>query len=491
MRAMLNAAFDAIVTMDAEGTIIGVNPAAEAMFGRTAAEMVGRELAETIIPPSLREAHRRGLREYITTGAERVTGHPIELLGIRADGSEFPVEVAIRRLDVAGPPVFTGFIRDSSDRRAAEEEVRLLAQEQAALRRVATLVARGADRATVFAAVTSEVAGLFDAETANMIRYQDDDTELVIGAWSRDGHPNIPLGASLPLDGDSAAPRIKRTGKPVRVDVYVPSEGRLAEKLRTLDFTAAVGAPVVVEGELWGAVIVRSASGPFPAGAEHRMGAFAELVAQALANAEAREQLSASRARLVAAGLEERRRLERNLHDGAQQRLVSLALTLRLANRQIEDPDVRAQLEGASEELTLALAELREISRGLHPAILTDHGLEAAVASVCDRAPVPVEMCVEVAGSPGAAVQAAAYYVVSEALTNVARYACASSARVAVRSVAGRLEVEVSDDGVGGAELDRGSGLRGLSDRVEALGGRLAVSSPPGEGTRVQAVLPL
>jgi PAS domain S-box-containing protein len=175
LRAVLNAAFDAIVTMDAEGIILGVNPAAEAMFGRSESELVGKELAAAIIPPSLREAHRRGVRSYMATGARRISDHPVELMGMRADGSEFPVEVAIRRLELDGPPVFTGFIRDSSARRAAEEEVRLLAQEQAALRRVATLVARGADQATVVAAVTSEVAGLFDAETANLIRYTDED----------------------------------------------------------------------------------------------------------------------------------------------------------------------------------------------------------------------------------------------------------------------------------------------------------------------------
>jgi PAS domain S-box-containing protein len=492
MRATLNAAFEAIVTMDAEGTIIGVNPAAEELFGRSEAELVGRELAAAIVPPSLREAHRRGVREYIARGSRRMVGHPTELTALRADGTEFPVEVAIRRLELPGPPVFTGFIRDLTAQRAAEAEVRMLASEQAALRRVATLVARGAEHATVFSAVTQEVARLFGAQTANMIRYEGDDRALVIGAWSEGDAPNVPVGATVPLDGDSAGPRIRRTGAPVRVDAFEPGHGRLADSLRQLHFNAAIGAPVVLEGSLWGAVIVRSASGPFPAGAEYRLQAFAELAAQALANAEAREELAASRARLVTAGMAERRRLERNLHDGAQQRLVSLALMLRLATRHVGEAPERArrELELAGEELARALSELREIARGLHPAILADHGLEAGIASIAGRAPVPVDVEVELPGQPAEAVQAAAYYVVAEALTNVAKYAHASSARVSLRGEDGRISVEVADDGVGGADRRRGSGLRGLTDRVEALGGRLEIHSPPGRGTRIHAELP-
>ena len=302
LRAILNAAFDAIVTMDADGLIVDVNPAAEAMFGASAETLRGQELAEAIVPPSLREAHRQGVRNYIATGAERVSGHPVHLTAMRADGGEFPVEVAIRRLEVGGPPVFTGFIRDLTARHAAEAEAAVLAQEQAALRRVATLVARGTDHATLFAAITQEVAGLLDAETANMIRYQGDGTEVVIGAYSKEGARNFPLGSVLPLDGDSAGPRILRTHAPVREDEFVPSAGRLGAALAELGFKAAVGAPVDLDGELWGAVIARSNDSPFPPGAEYRLQAFAELAAQAIANAEAREQLAASRARIVTAG---------------------------------------------------------------------------------------------------------------------------------------------------------------------------------------------
>jgi len=491
LRATLNAAFDAVVGMDAAGMILAANPAAEAMFGYSADDLVGRELADAIIPEELREPHRNGLANYLVSGEERVLGHPLELDALRADGSEFPVEVAVRRLDVPGPPVFIGFIRDLTETRAVEARLRLFADEQAALRRVATLVAQGADQAAVFAAVTEEVARLFGAETANTIRYRDD-SELVIGAWSRPGAANLPVGETLPLDSDTAAPQIRRTGGPTRVDAFVPGEGRLADALRELGFSAAIGAPIVLGGRLWGALILRAAA-PFPPGAEDRLQEFAELAAQALSNAEARDQLAASRARLVSAGVAERRRLERNLHDGAQQRLVSLALLLRLASRYAaEDPErARRELAVASDELEHALAELREIARGLHPAVLSDHGLEVALRSICDRAPLPVDLAIDVASQPSEAVQAAAYFVVSEALTNVAKYARATSAGVTLQTDDGALVVEVADDGAGGADPRQGSGLSGLADRVEALGGRLDIDSPPQRGTRIHVRLPL
>ena len=246
-------------------------------------------------------------------------------------------------------------------------------------------------------------------------------------------------------------------------------------------------------GRLWGAVIVSSVRpGTFAPGDEDRISSFAELVAQALANAEARELLAASRRRIVQAGDEERRRLERNLHDGAQQRLVALALTVRMVERKLEsDPETACRmLAHAGTELDQALAELREIARGLHPAVLTDRGLGPALDALATRAPIPVDVAGAIDARLPAPVEAAAYYVVAEALTNVAKYAQASEARIDVRRDDGRLVVEVADDGVGGADASRGSGLRGLADRVEALGGRLEVSSPEGEGTTLRATLP-
>jgi signal transduction histidine kinase len=203
------------------------------------------------------------------------------------------------------------------------------------------------------------------------------------------------------------------------------------------------------------------------------------------------EELRASRERLVRAGLDERRRLERDLHDGAQQRLVSLRLALGLLRRAgASDPDRAERLvDGAMGELDAALAELRELARGIHPGVLSDHGLEPALAALADRAPLPVEVQTGVDRLPQA-VESAAYFTVAEALTNVAKYAHAHTARVTVESVNGHVVVEIRDDGVGGADPSRGTGLRGLSDRVSALGGRLDVDSPAGAGTALRAEIP-
>jgi signal transduction histidine kinase len=327
-----------------------------------------------------------------------------------------------------------------------------------------------------------------------MVRYRHDGTADVLGQWNEPGVPSVPIGARIELDGDTLAPKICRSGRPERVDDYSGLTGLLAERLQALGIHSGVGAPITFDGELWGAVVVSSVRAhAFPAGAEHRIAAFTELVAQALANAEAREQLAASRARVVAAGDAERRRLERNLHDGAQQRLVALAIGIRIADRLIdEDPEqAHAALGRASDELSASLAELREIARGLHPAVLSDHGLEPAVKAVAQRAGLPVELTFDLAERPSPAVEVAAYYVIAESLTNVAKYAKASHASVEVRALGDRLLVAVTDDGVGGADTAGGSGLLGLEDRVAALGGRLHVESPPGQGTSVRADVPM
>jgi signal transduction histidine kinase len=285
------------------------------------------------------------------------------------------------------------------------------------------------------------------------------------------------------------------TGRPVRLDL---NEDRIPEplagRLRGQGVSSVVAAPIVVSGKLWGAVTVSlNIPHTFPPGSEERTGEFTRLVSLGIANEEAREQLAASRARIVEAGDAERRRLERNLHDGAQQRLVSLSLSLRLAQAKIaaDPPAANELLAGASAELALALEELRELARGIHPAVLSERGLAPALASLADRAPFPVDLeCMPDERLPASA-EAAAFYVVSEALANVAKYAEASSVRVSVERLNGRAVVEVVDDGKGGADPTQGSGLRGLVDRVEALDGRLAVESPVGAGTRVRAEIPL
>jgi PAS domain S-box-containing protein len=493
LQAILDAAFDCIITMDAEGRIVEVNRATEETFGYTAEELVGRELAEMIIPPDLREAHRRGVERHVATGQGRMVGHPVELDAMRADGSEFPVEIAIARPDVPGPPVFAGFLRDVTDRRKDEAALRTLAAEQAALRRVATSVAKETDPRRVFDVVTEELGRLLGAETANMIRFDPEGPAFVAAAWSIGTARNVPVGTPVALDGDTVAALIHRSGRPERVDDFTHVRGETAEMLRRLGYRSAVGTPIWLGGRLWGAVLVSTAEEtPFPEGAEHRIADFAALVAQALANAEARQELAASRARIVQAADAERRRLERNLHDGAQQRLVALSLELRLAERKLAagDPLAGELLGQASEGLAEALEELRELARGIHPAILSDKGLVPALEMLAGRATVPVELSATLDDRLPPAVEAAAYYLVAEALTNAARHARASCVNVCVSRADGRAVVEVGDDGIGGADLRGGSGLRGLRDRVEALGGELDLESREGDGTTLTAHLP-
>jgi PAS domain S-box-containing protein len=490
--AILNAAFDCIVTMDGSGNIVEVNAATERTFGYSAAEMVGRELAEVMIPPGgLREDHRRGLQRYMDTGASRIVGHPVELTAMRADGTTFPVELAVTRPDLPGPPLFCGYVRDVTERRRAEHALQSLAEEQAALRRVATAVAAEVEPDRLFGLIAEEVGRALEARVGNILRFNGDGTAETMGVWS-DGAGTLEVGTTVVLTGDTIAPQIWRTGRPARFDSLDGMTGELPDTLRSLGIKAGVGAPVIFAGNVWGAVVISSHDEPFPPEAEFRVGDFADLAAQAIANAHAREELGASRMRIVEASDAERRRLERNLHDGAQQRLVATSLAVRMAARRVtDDPTAREMLDGAGDELARALEELRELARGLHPAVLADHGLRAAIEAVADRAPVPVAVDVPLGERLPETVEAAAYFVVCEALTNVAKYANASAARVRVERSDGHATVEVVDDGVGGADERGGSGLRGLADRVEALGGRLVVTSPVGEGTAVRARLPV
>src|SRR5919108_2551497 len=338
--AILAAAFDCVITMDSDGNVVEVNPAAERTFGYAAEEMVGRELAELIIPPRLREPHRRGVHRHVATGEGRMVGHPVELPAMRADGSEFMVEIAITRPVVPGPPLFTGFLRDISARKRAEQELHELANEQAALRRVATAVASEAPEERVFAVVTEEVGRLLGAHTANMVRFEPDGSAIVLGEWSSGRAPSVPVGTYVALDGPTIAARIRDSGRPQRIESYDDVPGSTAEMLRSLGFRSGVGTPIKLAGRLWGAVMVSTLeTRPFPDGSEQRIADFAELVSLALANADARRELAASRARIVETGDAERRRLERNLHDGAQQRLVGLAPPPRLCGQRLARPE--------------------------------------------------------------------------------------------------------------------------------------------------------
>jgi signal transduction histidine kinase len=287
---------------------------------------------------------------------------------------------------------------------------------------------------------------------------------------------------------------VMRTQRPARVDSLAEIDDRaMLDIWLTRGFQSAIAAPVMVDGRLWGAIsVAKTTADVFPEEAEDRLADFAALAAQAIANAQAHEELRASRVRIVEAADDARRRLERNLHDGAQQRLVSVSLVLKLAQERIQSDPGAAEtiLAGAREELALGLEELRELARGLHPAVLTERGLAPALEVLAARAPLRVLLTVEEHVLPKP-IEAAAYYVIAEALTNVAKYASASAARVSVRVVGTHAVIEVADDGVGGAEAAPGSGLRGLSDRVEALDGRLEIESAQGGGTCVRAVIPL
>ena len=375
---------------------------------------------------------------------------------------------------------------------ASEASQRRLADEQAALRRVATLVASAASPSRVFEQVTNEVALLLGVSGASVVRYDGSGTATVVGGWSEDGELRLPIGSTIDMDGGTVVAKVLRSGSAQRAG-YEDAGGTAAERLQSAGYLGAVAAPVIVGGGLWGAIAAGTRSAdPLPDGAEKRLRDFAELVAQALANADAHEQLAASRARIVEAGDAERRRLERNLHDGAQQRLVAVALDLRSVGATLAKDPVAARelLTAAQKQLAEGLDELRELARGIHPAVLTDRGLGPAIESLAMRAPVPVEIEELPDERLAGPVEVAAYYVVAESITNVAKYARATHVTVSVRRSNGTAMVTVSDDGVGGADPTLGSGLRGLADRLEALDGHLDVESPAAGGTRINAEIP-
>jgi signal transduction histidine kinase len=368
-----------------------------------------------------------------------------------------------------------------------------LAEEQAALRRVATLVAGGAPPEEVFAAVTEEAGQLLAADQTTLSRYESDGTVTVVAGWSTVDNA-LPVGARLKLGGKNLTTLIWQTRRPARIDSYADGSGALAAAVRDARVRSGVGTPIIVQDRLWGVMDAGSTGEqPLGPGTEARLASFTELVATAIANAESRSDLDASRGRIVAASDEARRRIERDLHDGAQQRLVSLGLALRAAQTTVPPQlgGLEGELTNVAEGLANVLDELREMARGIHPAILAKGGLGPALKTLARRCPVPVELDVRAQARLPERVEVAAYYVVSEALTNAAKHAHASVVNVEVETVEGALRLRVRDDGVGGADPVRGSGLVGLKDRVEALGGTLAVQSPAGAGTALRVELPL
>jgi signal transduction histidine kinase len=369
------------------------------------------------------------------------------------------------------------------------DELAALAAEQAALRRVATLVAHGASPEEVFAAVAGEVGGLFGAAATAILRLEPDGDATVMGGQ---GFVDLRPGARFRPNPGTPLATVRDTAHAARLDVDDPTSAGQVGELRKRGLRSAVDIPIVVQGRLWGAIAVASRHEPVPPGTERRLAEFTELVATAIANAQAQADLKASRARVVASADQTRRRIERDLHDGAQQLLVSLALQLRAVQAAVppELGELAAELDRVAAGLVGALDELREFARGIHPAILSEGGLGPALRTLARRSPVPVELRLGSEGRLPEPVEVAAYYVVSEALANAAKHARASSVTVAVEAADQVLRVSVGDDGVGGADLARGSGLVGLKDRVEALGGRLALHSEPGAGTSLAAELP-
>jgi signal transduction histidine kinase len=377
----------------------------------------------------------------------------------------------------------------------ARLELRGFAEEQAALRRVATLVAGAAAPEEVFDAVAAEVGLLLDVDFTILSRTEADGVQVSVGAWSSTGTAvAFPVGTRVRLGGRNVVSMVSRSGRPARIDYDADATGPIADDARGYGFHTAVGVPIDVDGRPWGVMAVASARAePLPSTAEARLAAFTELVGTAIANAEAQAALAGSRARIVAAADTARRRIERDLHDGAQQRLVSLALQVRAAQAAAppEVGQLATRLDPVVDELSGVLEELREIARGLHPAALAEGGLRLAVKALARRSAVPVRLDVRAEGRLPEPIELAAYYVVSEALTNAARHARAATVDVQVETGDGVLRVCVRDDGRGGADPGRGSGLIGLADRVEALGGRLSVHSRPGAGTTVRVTLPV
>jgi PAS domain S-box-containing protein len=658
MRAYLNAALDCVVLADMVGRIVEFNPAAERTFGYTREEAIGQPLAELIVPPSLRPRHKAAFLRFVETGEGRLFGRRLELTGMRADGSEFPVELALSRVE-GEPPMICGSIRDLSETKRAEVDLHRLADQQAALRRVATRVAHEEAPANLFAAVAEEVASVLVVPLVTIVRYEPDESATVLAAiedrpfpvgsnWSLDGpgilatvratgHPSrvddygalrglvaervhaagihsavgvpiavegetwgamiavapgldplpddtesrlaeftelvsaailnaqaredlrglldeqaslrrvatlvargteapavfdavcvetgrlmeattvnlarftadgfnltmagwsshdthVPVGTRLPLDGDTINGIIQRTTAPARIDSYEGASSELAQMIQRRGIQSEVGAPVTVEGQVWGALIAGTdAPHPLPLGAEQRLARFAELIATAVSNASTRSELVASRARIVAAGDEARRRVERNLHDGAQQRLVTLGLEVDAMRSSIPSrmEDIVAALGRIEHGIKAALEDVREVSRGLHPALLSQGGLGPSLRGLGRESAIPVTVEVDLDQRPPQSIEIAVYYVVSEALTNAAKHGCASECWITVVASGGVLRATIRDDGVGGADSSSGSGLIGLVDRVEALGGRFLLDSPRGHGTTVAVELPL
>jgi signal transduction histidine kinase len=435
---------------------------------------------------------REGLRSAVAVPIH-VDGRLWGMIAVGAGEGPLPAGTEQRMTgftDLVATSVANAQSRDSLE--ASHDELARLLAEQAALRRVATLVARRIDPGEIFEAVAEEIRLLIDADRAGIGRFEPGGDSVVLVSDIA-GPVDLPIGTRVPLEDYLAPAVVWRTGGPARVDeeAWTDRPDPAAVRLRRWGIRSMVASPIIVEGRLWGVVNALSRQGPFPSDAADRMADFTELVATAVGNAESRAELAASRTRIVAAADEARRRIERDLHDGAQQRLVALALRLRSVPTPVEYADIGIEIADVAAGLVAVIQDLQETSRGIHPAILSRAGLPTALRTLGRRSAVPVELDVRIDGRLPEAVEVGAYYVVSEMLNNAAKHARATVVEVEAEAVDGMLRLCVRDDGVGGADPERGSGLVGLKDRIDALGGTFSVHSPPGGGTTVSCELPV
>jgi GAF domain-containing protein len=480
---------------DSEAVIVGSTGAAGAFHLGSRFPLTGESVSalvfETGRPARIddyRDASGAIADAAKATGLRGVVGTPIVV-----EGRLWGVMGAATYRDEPLPPdtesrlgQFTELMATAIANAEARTQVKRLAEEQSALRRVATLVAQGASPASVFDAVAAEMAALLGADGVTLARYEPGD-ELTVVAHRGAAAPQLPPGTRMQHGDEGVSAAVRRTERPARMESYGDAE--LAE---ALGIRAAVGAPIVVDGRLWGVTVAQwGGDKALPATTEERMSQFAELLDTAIANADSRDQLTASRARLLTAADEARRRVVRDLHDGAQQRLVHTIVTLSLAQQALRDDGEQAKslVAEALDHARQGNTELRELAHGILPSALTHGGLAAGIDAVVARLDLPVDVDLPAERFPRE-VEASAYFVVAEALTNVVKHAHASRAEVRARVDEGRLRVEVWDDGLGGADPG-GHGLVGMDDRVTALGGRLEIDSPAGGGTRIAVTLPV
>jgi signal transduction histidine kinase len=379
---------------------------------------------------------------------------------------------------------FAEFVAAAIAANDARSSVEQLAEEQASLLRVAEAVARGMPLLDVFALIAREASNVLGQVATSLMQY---DAQGVATSVSACRSP-APVGLQVPSDAHGIGD-VFRTGRTIRVESF--EETNLADVARTLGVLSGVAVPIAVEGRIWGTLTASSSGPSLAAEVEERLEKFASLAAVAIANAQNKEQLIASRARVQAAADEARRRVQRDVHDGAQQQLIQTVLALKMALAAAKRGGSAADL--ISEALgyaARATSELRDLVHGILPVSLSRGGLRAGLESLISDLAMPVQLDFDAPRCPSE-TEVTAYFVIAESLTNVVKHARANRIEVGVRIEGDRLIVTVVDDGIGGADPDRGSGMIGLSDRLQALGGELSFQSPPGEGTALRAALPI